>query len=96
MAVAEQGKALLSKYELANFYAGLAEISGKFMYEQQEAIGENLYKGVASIYGQKVDPELKSPDVINIALTGMNNVAERSPSYHFVKGISSLVRGRDG
>ena len=46
--------------------------------------------------GQKVDPELKSPDVINIALTGMNNVAERSPSYHFVKGISSLVRGRDG
>lgn len=84
MKVAEGGKQLLSKYELANFYAGLAEIAGKFMYEQQEAIGENLYKGVASIYGQDVDPELKSVDVLEVGKEAMEGVAKRSPSAQLV------------
>ena len=84
MKVAESGKNVLSKYELANFYAGLAEIAGKFMYQQQEAIGENLYKGVASIYGQKVDPELKSVDVVEIGKEAMEGVAKRSPSAQLV------------
>lgn len=94
MKVAEAGKSVLSKYELANFYAGLAEISGKFMYQQQEAIGENLYKGVASIYGQKVDPELKSVDVVEIGKEATESVAERSPSYQFFNGIQHLLGGK--
>ena len=84
MKVAESGKNVLSKYELANFYAGLAEIAGKFMYQQQEAIGENLYKGVAAIYGQKGDPELKSVDVVEIGKEAMEGVAKRSPSAQLV------------
>jgi hypothetical protein len=92
--VAAGGKTLLSNYELGNFYAGLAEIVGKFMYQQQEAIGENLYKGVASIYGQQVDTELSSPDIIEIGKEAMQNTAKRSPSYHFLNGVVGLVRNK--
>ena len=92
--VAAGGKAILSKDELANFYAGLAEIAGKFMYEQQKAIPENIYKGVASIYGQQVDTKLSSPDIVEIGKEAMQNTAERSPSYHFLNGVVGLVRNK--
>jgi len=92
--VAAGGKAILSKYELANFYAGLAEIAGKFMYQQQKAIPENIYKGVASIYGQQVDTKLSSPDIVEIGKEAMQNTAERSPSYHFLNGVVGLVRNK--
>ena len=95
-AVAKAAKGLLSKYELGNAMVGAGEIAGRLMLEMGEELPKNIYKGVASIYGQQVDTKLDTPNVIGTTTEVINKVAERSPSYQFLNGVTNLFGGKNG
>ena len=66
------------------------------MLEMGEELPKNIYKGVASIYGQQVDTKLDTPDVIGTTTEVLNKVAKRSPSYQFLNGVTNLFGGKNG